>query len=79
MILYSVKCSHGHQFDEWFRNSSDYEEKAQAHEIVCPTCQDRDVVKAIMAPSVAKSSSPAPMAPSCQSECGCKCAFAGGF
>lgn len=78
MILYSVKCSHGHQFDEWFRNSSDYEEKAQAHGIVCPTCEDRDVTKAIMAPSVAKSSAPAPM-PSCQGQCGGNCSFADGF
>ena len=77
MILYRVKCSHGHQFDEWFRNSADYEEKATAREIVCPTCQDRDVVKTIMAPNVAKPSSPP--TPFCQAGgCQGKCAFANG-
>ena len=54
MIIYSVQCSHGHVFDEWFSNSADYDSKAAVGEIVCPDCGDLQVRKAIMAPRVAK-------------------------
>lgn len=77
MIRYSVRCGHGHQFDEWFSNSADYDLKAAAGEIVCPECQDRAITKAIMAPNVAKAAAPAPQCPmgGCQ---GGGCAFANG-
>jgi hypothetical protein len=60
MILYSVQCSHGHIFDEWFDNSADYDAKAAAGEIACPDCGDRQVSKAIMAPSIGKTAAPEP-------------------
>jgi len=78
MIRYSVQCSQGHVFDEWFSNSADYDDKAAAHDISCPECGDKQVSKAIMAPSVAKGKS-AP-APTCGMG-GCSgggCAFANG-
>ncbi len=81
MIIYSVQCSHGHVFDEWFSNSADYDAKAAAGEIACPECGDRQVGKAIMAPRVAKAAAAAPV-PSCQTGGGCQggaCAFANDF
>jgi hypothetical protein len=78
MILYSVQCSHGHVFDEWFDNSSDYDAKAAAHEIACPDCGDHDIGKAIMAPRVGKGAAEPPSCPmgGCQ---GGNCAFANDF
>jgi hypothetical protein len=77
MILYTLRCSHDHHFEEWFSNSADYDVKKDAAALVCPECGDKDVGKAIMAPNVGKSSAPAP-APSCGTPMGCGgCAFAG--
>ena len=82
MIIYSVQCSHGHVFDEWFSNSGDYDAKAAAGEIACPACGDAKVSKAIMAPSVARSGAKSvPDMPSCPMG-GCAgggCSFANDF
>ncbi|OIR07921.1 hypothetical protein GALL_97840 [mine drainage metagenome] len=78
MIRYSVQCSQGHVFDEWFSNSADYDVKAAAGEIACPDCGDHQISKAIMAPSVAKSAA-APAAACPVSGCaGGGCPFSGG-
>lgn len=75
MILYSLKCSHDHVFDEWFSNSADYDVRKTAGDLVCPECGDKEVAKAMMAPRVAKSQ-PEP-APRCMpGGCG-GCQFAG--
>lgn len=82
MIRYSLKCGADHVFDEWFSNSADYDAKAAAGELACPSCGDRHVVKAIMAPNVAKSApTPAPApAPCGMGACGGgSCAFANSF
>lgn len=64
MILYTLRCSHDHHFEEWFSNSADYDDKKQAGALVCPECGDRQVSKAIMAPRVAKAAAaPAPQCP----------------
>ena len=78
MIVYSVQCSHGHVFDEWFSNSADYDAKAAAGEITCPDCGDLRISKAIMAPRVAKTAEPSGCAAAgtCQDR---GCAFANNF
>jgi hypothetical protein len=55
MILFNLKCTHGHQFEGWFRNGATYDAQAQAGEITCPVCGDNGVEKAPMAPAIAKS------------------------
>ncbi|MBI4970057.1 MAG: DUF1178 family protein [Rhodospirillales bacterium] len=55
MIRYSVQCSKGHVFDEWFDNMADYDVKSADHAIACPDCGDTHVSKALMAPSIGKS------------------------
>ena len=75
MILYSLQCSQGHGFDEWFSNSAEYDSRKDGGELTCPECGDKDVSKAIMAPRVAKAA--AAPAPRCSTQ-GCGgCAFAG--
>jgi hypothetical protein len=53
MIRYSLRCDRDHEFEAWFRSSTDYDRAAAAGENVCPVCASTAVVKAPMAPSVA--------------------------
>ena len=55
MILYQLKCSDGHEFEAWFKDSGTYEVQARDGEISCPFCGDVHVGKAPMAPSLVKS------------------------
>lgn len=55
MILYELKCPAEHFFEGWFRNSDSYDEQCQAGEIACPVCGAHEVVKAPMAPRLARS------------------------
>lgn len=52
MIRYALKCSDGHDFDGWFRNSAAYEAQAAEGRVACSVCGTGDVEKAIMAPAV---------------------------
>jgi len=54
MILYQLKCSDGHEFEAWFKDSGTYEFQARDGEIACPFCGDVCVGKAPMAPSLVK-------------------------
>lgn len=56
MIVYNLVCKSGHEFEAWFRDSAAYDAQAQKGRVVCPTCNTRSVTKAMMAPSLAKSS-----------------------
>ena len=60
MIHYTLRCSQGHHFDDWFASSSDFDAKAGAGELTCPECGDTQIAKAIMAPSVGSSTAAAP-------------------
>lgn len=63
MIVFDLKCSKGHAFEEWFDSSGDYETRSAAGDIACPDCGDKSVTKAMMAPNV--SVSKAPPRPAC--------------
>ncbi|MGE3905145.1 MAG: DUF1178 family protein [Reyranellaceae bacterium] len=54
MILYSLCCSKDHGFDAWFPNSAAFDKQARKGIVVCPTCGDTDIRKAIMAPRISK-------------------------
>ena len=54
MIVFSLQCSKGHAFDEWFSSSDDYMEQKKKKKLACPTCGDKKVEKGLMAPSVGK-------------------------
>ncbi len=54
MILYELKCQDGHGFEAWFRDGATYDAQAAAGEISCPICGGTGIVKAPMAPRIAK-------------------------
>jgi hypothetical protein len=53
MISFQLRCSSDHEFEAWFRSSEGYEEQLASGDVVCPSCGDKKVTKALMAPSVA--------------------------
>ncbi|WP_142850028.1 DUF1178 family protein [Telmatospirillum sp. J64-1] len=55
MIVFNLRCGGGHVFEAWFRDGASYEAQAAAGEVSCPSCGNRDVVKAPMAPNVVSS------------------------
>lgn len=53
MIVFDLRCLHGHHvFEAWFGSSADYEAQKQRGLLSCPICGDTDVDKAVMAPAV---------------------------
>ena len=54
MIVYELRCTAGHGFEAWFRNSDAYDQQHAAHQISCPICGIDDVSKAPMAPRIAR-------------------------
>jgi hypothetical protein len=55
MILFTLRCSQGHEFDGWFRDGDGFEAQQQGGEIACPHCGDTAVEKAVMAPRLGRS------------------------
>ncbi len=55
MIVYNLKCRKDHVFEAWFRDSATYDAQAAAGELACPTCGNRGIEKALMAPRLGKS------------------------
>ena len=52
MIVYSLRCAGGHEFEGWFKDSAAFDGQAASGKLVCPSCNSRKVEKAIMAPAV---------------------------
>ncbi len=52
MILYSLICDHGHEFEGWFSSSAAFEDQARAKDLVCSICGSQGVSKAVMAPAI---------------------------
>jgi hypothetical protein len=50
VIRYQRRCSRGHGFEGWFKNSDAY--ARDVADLDCPICGDRTIDKAIMAPAV---------------------------
>lgn len=63
MILFDLRCSQGHDFEAWFRDSKSYDQLQQAGEITCAICGDDKVEKALMAPNVRTKKAIAPPLP----------------
>ncbi len=59
MIRYRLKCKKSHEFEAWFRNSQDYDRQAKRGLVECPTCGSKLVMKAPMAPRIARGRSKA--------------------
>ena len=52
MIVFDLKCAHGHVFEAWFGSSAAFETQVAAAQVRCPVCDDAAVTKAAMAPNV---------------------------
>jgi len=55
MILFSLRCASGHEFEGWFRDGDGFEAQQNAGGIACPHCGDTQVEKAVMAPRIGRS------------------------
>lgn len=55
MIVFTLRCTRGHEFEGWFRDSEGFEAQHKAGEIACPECGDVSVEKGVMAPRVGRS------------------------
>jgi hypothetical protein len=56
MILYRLRCSKGHEFESWFKDSKTYERQEKKSLIGCAVCGDGKVVRAAMAPRIGRGS-----------------------
>jgi len=54
MILYRLRCTKGHEFDSWFKDSRTYERQEKKSLIGCAVCGSSKVERAIMAPRIGK-------------------------
>src|SRR5262245_4478493 len=54
MILYRLRCSQGHEFESWFKDSKTYERQEKKSLIGCAVCGDSKVARAVMAPRIGK-------------------------
>jgi hypothetical protein len=69
MILYRLRCSKGHEFESWFKDSKTYERQEKKSLIGCAVCGDSKVARAVMSPRIGKKSktaeveAPAPTPP----------------
>jgi len=52
MITFDLNCSNGHQFEGWFASSADFEAQKSGGMLVCPTCNDGRIQKALSVPNV---------------------------
>jgi hypothetical protein len=65
MIHYQLRCTQQHEFDGWFKSSTDFDKQAAAGLVECPACGGVKVVRAMMAPAVAtRDVAPVPAPPS---------------
>jgi len=60
MILFTLRCAAGHEFEGWFRDGDGFGVQQQAGEIACPECGDTQIEKALMAPNIGRSRHQAP-------------------
>lgn len=52
MIRYALRCVADHDFEGWFRSSSDFDAQAERGLLACPECGSTAVERALMAPAV---------------------------
>src|SRR5947209_19883868 len=60
MILFTLRCASGHEFEAWFRDGDGFEAQHKPVEITCPECGDAQIEKALMAPYIGRSRGKSP-------------------
>ena len=56
MIRYALVCERKHAFESWFPSSAAFDKQAKRGLVACPTCGSTRVEKALMTPSLGRSS-----------------------
>lgn len=54
MILYTLRCAKGHEFESWFKDGKTYERQEKRALIPCPACGSAKVTRALMTPRIGK-------------------------
>lgn len=52
VIVYDLECSNGHCFEGWFEDSDSFDRQHEEKRIVCPVCNDENIVKKPFAPVI---------------------------
>ena len=60
MIIYNLQCGHGHEFEGWFSDMSDYDNQQQKGILACPICSSHDVSKVLSGVPMIKSKKTTP-------------------
>lgn len=68
MIHYQLRCTQGHEFDGWFKDSATFEKQAARGLVECPNCGDAAVSRALMTPALGSRRSVPSAGPAPQSE-----------
>ena len=55
MILYQLRCAKDHEFEAWFKDGQTCERQLARKTVECPSCGNRKVSKALMAPRIGSS------------------------
>ncbi len=55
MIRFTLKCSHEHNFESWFRSSDEFAKQQTQGLVECPFCGDKNIQKSLMSPQVTPS------------------------
>jgi hypothetical protein len=64
MIVFDLACrTAGHRFEGWFGSSEDFASQQARGFVACPECGSADVIKAPMAPKLARKGNQLPSAP----------------
>lgn len=69
MIVFDLRCSHGHVFEEWFASTADCDTRLDGQGVTCPSCGDTDLSRQLAAPRV-NGGAQAPLPPCGRSACG---------
>lgn len=54
MIVFDLKCDHGHVFEAWFKDSATFERQRKRHDVGCAICGSTSIAKAPMAPRLGR-------------------------
>ena len=68
MIVFTLRCRDGHEFETWFRDGATYERQTRKGLVSCPECGSTKVEKAMMAPRLGRSAKSDPVPPEIQPE-----------
>ncbi len=61
MIAFDLVCSHQHRFEGWFASSREYERQLADGLLICPSCGDQHIEKALSVPNVGRKGNQLPV------------------